>query len=292
MFPVSHRHFVMSVPQALWSYLKDWEMRKYLMDAAITAFNKYLSKIMHRDIKVGVIVILHPYGKDMKDQPHLHLLITEGGFDAKGSFVKCEFIPADGFRRKWQYEVMKKLQKHGLPNYVATQMYRKYPKGFYVWLHKRGRIKNPRLIGKYVGRYVRHPAIANSRIFFYDGKIVKFFYNDNEDKRVNVTMTVEQFITALIQHIPPPQFKMVRYYGAYARRAKRRYGGGLQSGIKQLNLHHFGLERIKYCPFCHCRLEFVWYSGKPPPEELQEVKKQKELTGWLSSNAVEISHRR
>jgi len=67
MFPVSHRHFVMSVPQALWSYLKDWKMRKYLMDAAITAFNKYLSKIVHRDIKVGVIVILHPYGKDMKD---------------------------------------------------------------------------------------------------------------------------------------------------------------------------------------------------------------------------------
>ncbi|MEK0371133.1 MAG: transposase [Nitrosopumilus sp.] len=279
MFPVSHRHFVMSVPDALWPFLKDWNLRKVYMDAAIHAFNEFFSKITHRNIKVGVIVILHPYGKDMKDQPHLHLLITEGGFDSKGKFINCSFIPADGFRKKWQYEVMRLFQLHGLSNSLATQMYERYPKGFYVWLHKRGRIKHPRLIAKYVGRYVRHPAIANSRIYYFDGEIVKFFYVNNEDIRINVTMNVEQFITALIQHIPPPQFKMIRYYGAYARRTKGKLGAKVQSSIKQLNLYHFGLERIKYCPFCKNELEFVWYCKKPPPEE---SKIQRELMQYIS----------
>lgn len=279
MFPVSHRHFVMSVPNSLWPFLRDWNHMKAYMDAAILAFDDYFSKITRQKIKVGVIVILHPFGKDMKFQPHLHLLITEGGFDKKGHFVKCSYVPADGFRKKWQYEVITILQSHGLPNWMGTQLFKKYPKGFYVWLHKRGRIKHPRFIARYVGRYVRHPAIANSRIFYFDGNVVKFYFKNNDDVIVNVTMSTNNFIGALIQHIPPPQFKMIRYYGAYARRTKRRFGAKVQSSIKQLNLYHFGLERVKSCPFCRNVLEFVWYCRKPPPEE---KKSQQELSGWIS----------
>ena len=255
MFSVPHRHFVMTVPDALWFFLKDWNLRKVYMGAAINAFNEYFSKITRQKITVGVIVILHPFGKDMKEQPHLHLLVTEGGFDHKKKFVKCNFVPADGFRKKWQYEVLKQFQANGLPNELASQMYRKYPNGFYVWLHKRGRIIHPKVISKYVGRYVRHPAIANSRIYYYNKQVVKFFYINNENTRIDVTMSIEQFITALIQHIPPSQFKMIRYYGAYARRSKRKYGAKVQSSIKQLNLHHFGVERVKSCPICHRELE-------------------------------------
>lgn len=283
MFPVAHRHFVMSVPNALWEFLRDWNNLKAYMDAAIECFNDYFSKLLHRNIKVGVIVILHPFGKDMRFQPHLHLLITEGGFDNSRNFIKAEFIPANGFRKSWQYHVLEKLQSNGLPNRLATQMYNKYPNGFYVWLHKRGTIKHPKVIAKYVGRYVRHPAIANSRIYFFNKKIVKFFYTNNEDKRVDVTMTTNQFISALIQHIPPPQFKMIRYYGAYARATKKKYGAPTRSGITQLKLYQFGIERIKYCPFCHNELEFVWYCRKPPPVP---PRNQKELVDWINQNSI------
>ena len=272
----------MSVPSALWPFLRDWNNLKAYMDAAIECFNDYFSKLLHRNIKVGVIVILHPFGKDMRFQPHLHLLVTEGGFDNRRNFIKAEFIPADGFRKSWQYHILQKLQSCGLPNNLATQMYIKYPNGFYVWLHKRGTIKHPKVIAKYVGRYVRHPAIANSRICYFNGKIVQFYYTDHEDRKVNVTMSVEQFISSLIQHIPPPHFKMIRYYGAYARASKSKYGAKSRSGITQLTLYHFGIKRIKYCPFCHNELEFVWYCRKPPPEI---PKKQRELSAWISSSS-------
>jgi hypothetical protein len=273
----------MSVPSLLWPYLRDWNWLKCYMDSAINSFNEFFSYILHQNITVGVIVVLHPFGKDMKFQPHLHLLITEGGFNVKRAFVKCEFVPADKFRKKWQYEVLKNLQALGLPNAVASELYRKYPSGFYVWLHKRGTIKHPKLIAKYVGRYVRHPAIANNRIDYFDGKIVKFHFINNEDERKDVVMSVDDFISALIQHIPPPQFKMIRYYGAYARRTKRIYGVKARSSIKQLNLYHFGLEKIKYCPFCHHELEFVWYCRKPPPEIPKE---QRELSDWITVKSV------
>jgi len=285
MFSVSHRHFVMSVPDDLWPFLRDWNMMKIYMDSAINSFNEFFTIITHRKINVGVIVVLHPFGKDMKFQPHLHLLITEGGFDKNGNFIKCSYVPADGFRKKWRYEVLKNFQSYGLPNELATKMYNKYPNGFYVWLHKRGRIEDPKFIINYVGRYVRHPAVANSRIFYFDGKIVKFFYTNNEDIRINVSMTIEQFITSLIQHIPPPQFKMIRYYGAYARRAKRKYGLVTQSSIRQLNLFSFGVEKTRYCPYCHNVVQFVGYIPKPPPKTL---KVQRELSDWIRSNLLVV----
>jgi len=191
----------------------------------------------------------------MKFQPHLHLLPTEGGFNQKGQFVKCSYVPADGFRKKWQYEAITMFQSHGLQNWLGTKMFRKYPMGFYVWLHKRGRINHPKLISRYVGRSVRHPAIANSRLYYYDGKVVKFYYVNNEDTRVNVT---------------------------YARRVKRKHGAKTQSGIKQLNLFQCGLERVKYCPFCGNELLFEMYLKKPPPDTLKE---QRELVDWISSHA-------
>jgi len=34
-------------------------------------------------------------------------------------------------------------------------------------------------------------------------------------------MSVEDFITAIIGHIPDKQFKIIRYYGAYSRRKRK-----------------------------------------------------------------------
>lgn len=289
MFPVPHRHIVFSIPPELWEFLKNKALWKDYMGCAITCFNNYLPRMLKKmhnqkppyDRDIGIICVLHPFGKDMKFHPHLHLLITEGGFDKSGKFHKIDHFPAEAFRRCWQYVVLDKFQELGLPNKTASLLYEKYPNGFYVWVHKRGRIKHPKLIARYVGRYVRHPAIANRRIIYFDGRTVKFYYDD-EGEIVEIVKTADDFITSLIQHIPPPQFKMVRYYGAYARRKKGYFGARIQSSIKQLTLYRFGLIKQILCPVCHNEMEFVWYCKKPPPEE---VKSQRELLGWVSVNS-------
>jgi hypothetical protein len=267
MFPVPHRHIVISVPDGLWSYLDNWNHRKWYMDAAISALNEFFTKKLRKGVRVGVIVILHSFGKDMKKQPHLHLLITEGAFDKAGNFIKCKYIPAYSFRKIWQYHVLKIFQANGLSNSVASEMFKKYPKGFYVWVHKNGRIKYPKLIIKYVGRYVRHPAIANSRIGRYENGKVIFYYTNNDDERIRVVMPVDEFIKLLISHIPPPQFKTIRYYGAYARRTKSKFGiSVIQSSIRQLNLSSFGFEKVRKCPKCGGEMVFIYYQGKGPPK--------------------------
>jgi hypothetical protein len=72
-----------------------------------------------------------------------------------------------------------------------------------------------------MARYVRHPAIADSRIIGYDTKNVTFKY-ERDDITHEVIMDKYEFIHSVIKHIPDANFKMVRYYGIHARRAKKR----------------------------------------------------------------------
>ncbi|RZN36668.1 MAG: hypothetical protein EF813_06955 [Methanosarcinales archaeon] len=85
---------------------------------------------------------------------------------------------------------------------------------------KRSQNHEQKRIVKYVARYIRHPAVANTQLNQYDGKTVTFWYGDHGGTRHFVPITVREFIQALIQHIPDRNFKMIRCYGAYSRRIK------------------------------------------------------------------------
>ena len=73
---------VMSVPDVLWSVMKQFRDRlfKAYMVAAITAINSTLSYFLCKDVRAGVIVVLHPFARDLSFKPHLHILVT-GGVD-------------------------------------------------------------------------------------------------------------------------------------------------------------------------------------------------------------------
>lgn len=272
MFDVVHRHVVLSVPDVLWPILLEHrELHKIYMGAAIKAINDTLSHSLRKEVTAGVIVVLHPFSRDLSFKPHIHLLVTEGGFDRQGRFIPKKFIPAYALRKTWQYQVLSRFKK-ALPktkemSALIDSLFKKYD-GFYAHLPAESRITSKRQIARYVGRYVRHPAIANSRICGYDGANVTFWYEDNEDIRHYRTMTTFEFIQAIIQHIPERNFKMIRYYGAYCRKWKRRYGLSVKQGsITQSKLGDFQKNRAIKCPVCGHPMEFVMYWKKGPPEK-------------------------
>ncbi len=84
---------------------------------------------------------------------------------------------------------------------LIDHLFKKYREGFYVHLPKESRITNKRRIARYVARYIRHPAVANTRLHRYDGKTVTFWYKDCEGERHFVTMEVQEFIKALITKV-------------------------------------------------------------------------------------------
>ena len=121
-------------------------------------------------------------------------------------------------RDSFQASLLNELQQHLDPSFkkVKSAIYRDHKNGFYVYAKPKK--CNPKEVMKYIGRYLGRPVIATSRIDRYDGENVTFHYNRHEDDEyVEETIPALEFIERLIRHIPEKHFKMIRYYGLYAR---------------------------------------------------------------------------
>jgi hypothetical protein len=95
--------------------------------------------------------------------------VTEGGFDGRGEFVHMTFIPYRTMRKSWQYHVLTELKKVLPKTFVWAEfidyVFTVYSNGFYSYLPLESRIGSMWQMGKYLARYVRHPAIANFRLY-------------------------------------------------------------------------------------------------------------------------------
>jgi len=59
---------------------------------------------------------------------------------------------------------------------------------------------------------------------------------------------------------------MIRYYGAYCRKLKKRYSFYLvQESISYANIGDSNNKRVRTCPICGSDMEFVMYWKKGPP---------------------------
>ena len=70
---------------------------------------------------------------------------------------------------------------------------------------------------RYLGRYVNRIAIANHRVQSIADGIIRFTYLDNREPQEPVEkilpLPADEFIRRFLSHIPPPQFRRIRYYG-------------------------------------------------------------------------------
>jgi hypothetical protein len=202
---------------------------KTMLDTVYQVLQEMMSKTGWDEVIPGVICIFHPFGKDLKFNPHVHALVTEGGLkkDMMTEWVHMTYFPYEILRKKWQYLFLKNLRKatkDTLTHWTIEEpCFDKYRNGFYV--RARDRVWNAKELGGYVVRYVRHPAIAESRLIGYDGNYVTFYYermddSDKDGQRVEVTLPVMEFIDKIVNLIPPKGFKMIRHYGLYSRNQK------------------------------------------------------------------------
>jgi len=264
---IEHRHMVFSVPDILWCMIrKNRSLQKVLMDVSARTIKKCFKKTLKQKLKIGIICVLHPFGRDLVFKPHVHCIVTNGGFTLDNNFLKLRYINYNLLHKTWQRELLEELKKY-LSKKIINYCFTKYQKGFAAYI-KPEIIWSGKHLVKYIGRYLRHPAIANSRIIFYDGKIVKFYFKDHKTKKkVFCEMSVEEFISAVIQHIPEKNFKMIRYYDFYSRKGKERFKIVCkQSSLKQEMLFNLTVKEVYRCSSCGNKMKFIGYFPKPPDD--------------------------
>lgn len=224
---VKHRHIVFTIPEELREYFqKDRNKLKLLPNCAAAVVVSWMKDINKSEEFIpGIITVIHTFGRDLKWNPHVHMMVTEGGTGNKTEWRHIKYISYEALRKRWQKLLMDKINEI-IPNKnvakeIKNKLYREKSDGFYV--HAKTEIRSAKIAAKYIGRYVGRPAIAESRILNYDGENATYKYTRHEDnKTVIVKEPVMEFIKKVIIHIPEKHFKMIRYFGIYARRSNKK----------------------------------------------------------------------
>ena len=276
-----HRQIVFTIPKEMRIYFFNFEY----MDLLFKAVNIVLDSIIHIKFKknkhgilksykfntlykLGFYAFLHTFGRDMKWNPHIHVLIAEKLFNKiSGAFKNLTYFDYDALSKRFQ-KVLLDLMKDIIPCKVIKQIYNKHKNGFYVYAEPKNfpSLKNG---VEYVSRYCGRPCISENRIISYDGDNVTFWYNAHEDESYHeVTVPVYIFIKLILRHIIPYQFKTIRSYGFY--RKKLPFHDKINMLMKK-EVRKFRNEFLRHelsvlkafnhnpydCPKCSVRMNFL-----------------------------------
>ena len=268
---VTHRHCVFTIDENLREFfLKD----RSLLDCLFHSVNSVITRMFFKmnkskNFTPGFIMVLHTFGRDLKWNPHIHCLISEGGYSDDGVWRNVKHFDYTFLRNAFRTALLNEMESKIGSSFkkVKAKCYREHQQGFYVYA--KPNLCDPRIVVKYIGRYLGRPVIATSRIDKYDGEMVTFHYNRHEDEQyIEETIPAMEFIQRLIRHIPEKHFKMIRYGGIYARH--REIDSKLYRAISK-SKHHiyhsfnqwrtailssFGYDPL-VCPDCQHRMEFL-----------------------------------
>ena len=177
------------------------------------------------------------------------MLISSGGIDLKrekqNRWKSHSFLPFEMLHKRYRFLLIKHLKEN------ITHYLRKHPEekgelkvfrerkvldAFFDpflkinwYVYDSTNLKRRKVYRRLYLRYAKRAALAECRISQYgqrgreEGSWVTFTYKERGASLVECTISLEKFITLLIQHILPPNFRVVRYSGLLSSRLKARY---------------------------------------------------------------------
>jgi hypothetical protein len=181
----------------------------------------------HLGADLGMVGVLHTWGRQMQYHPHLHMIVPGGGLRAdqrkwrrtrKPDWLLPSAALAARFRARFE-----QAMQAALPAWHAQ-----IPDS--CW--KQPWVVNLRAVGrgeaaiKYLARYVSRSAISQQRIEHLGTHTVRFNYRDSQSGvKKSCTLSADEFMRRYLQHVLPSGIHRIRYYGwehpaAHRRRRK------------------------------------------------------------------------
>lgn len=228
----SWQHITFTMPCELWDFF--WHNRHLLNKIGAIAANCIKTIAQQKGVIPGIFIAIHTFGRDLKRNVHIHLSTTTGGLSLDHTEWKNIYFHQQTLMRMWRYEIIQLFReeaKNGLviPGNIQKQLNHAFTfNQFLDHLYKKAWIvhcskptDDHKQNVNYLGRYIKRPAIAESKLKHYDGNEIAFNYLDhNTNTYRKFKLTIDEFIGRFIQHIPDINFRMIRYYGFLANRVR------------------------------------------------------------------------
>ncbi len=248
LLPVSYFHVVLTIPDLLNPLIRYNE--KVIYDILFKAGSETLLTLgkdpKHLGADIGFMAILHTWGSNMIDHPHLHCVVPCGGLSddemewlwpnkskKKKKFFVHVHVISDLFKKKFLHYLDAAYQKGELKlqgqvahlqdpaafNKLKSELYGKK----WVTFCKQP-FGGPEQVLEYLSRYTHRVAISNHRLIKVEGGRVYFKWKNyrKDGKFEETSLDVFEFIRRFLLHVLPKGYFKIRYFGILASRNRHK----------------------------------------------------------------------
>ena len=295
-------HVIFTVPHefiAWWEWNRAW-FGNALLGAARETLLELLANPRWLGALPGILLNLQTWSRSLARHPHVHALVTGGGWTSTGWLrpKKSILLPAKVVRQVFRGKLRARLRAgiesgemvlpEGQPAHQALSLLNKLgrPRLKQWCVRVQPPYRHGQGVVRYLAQYVRRGPFSPSQLVSFNGDRLTFQYLDHRDGRSKpMSLDAGAFVARLAQHVPEPGFRMVRHAGLWAsangaRLAECRAWLGMAptDEAEELTvteyLEQLGLEKLTRCPTCGRRLvvgSWVEPTGLSPPKEMRRA---------------------
>jgi hypothetical protein len=242
LLPIQYFHVVFTIPAELNPLvLSNQKVMYNLLFRSVSETLMELGNDPKRlGARIGFMGILHSWGQNLMDHPHIHCVVTGGGLSSDGGrWISCRkgfFIAVRVMSALFRGKLLDYLKRHyesgdlvfpgALGHLGEPHVFDSFRKQFY---HKKWVVYcKPPFNGvegvlQYLSRYTHRIAISNHRILKIEDGKVSFLWRDysDGDKKKIMTLHASEFIRRFLLHVLPDRFVKIRHYGLLANRRRK-----------------------------------------------------------------------
>ena len=178
--------------------------------------------VERRDVVPGFVASLQTFGAYLNWQPHVHGLVSEGGFTRGGAFVTLWSLDTGAVEQRFRRKVIRQLLRaERLSEEFAERLRSWSPSGFDVHAGRQIGMNEVSRIEE-MGRYMTRAAFGQDRAeLLDDGRVLVPTPSDPTTGATALLLDPIEAVHRIVMQIPDRGAHGVRYYGAYSCRGRR-----------------------------------------------------------------------
>jgi hypothetical protein len=170
--------------------------------------------------EIGMVGVLHTWGRNLAYHPHVHYLVPGGGLaEDNRTWLpagKTFFLPVKALSRIFRAKFRDALRTTDLFDDVPPEVWKK------EWVVHCQPVGNGVNALKYLTPYIFRVAISNHRIIKLENDRVTFRYRATDTGKLRTcVLPATEFIRRFLQHVLPRGCVKVRYYGFFSHSHRR-----------------------------------------------------------------------
>ena len=163
---------------------------------------------------IGLMGVLHTWGRNLAYHPHVHFLVPAGAWDGqvwRYGRSRRFLLPVKALSVLFRAKFRDGLKKHdsfvNIPAAVWSQ----------AWVVHCQPVGRGQRALRYLAAYLFRVALANWRLVAVTDETVSFRFRPSDSREWRLcTLPVSEFIRRFLQHVLPKGFVKVRYYGFFS----------------------------------------------------------------------------